>query len=567
MTQKVLMFRTLPATLAVLMCPWLPAARADIFVSSLDGTPPPYMLYGAVYSYDQYTGSPKMTFRGPLQFATGVTIGPDGNLYVADCGTSLNSSDVVRFNPSTGAYIGVFATMNPPACAFGITFGPDGNLYVANNIGNIQKFNGSTGALMLQYPCSNPATGAACYPVDLTFGPDNNLYVSDTVSGGVLKFNGSTLVWMGQFVTGYPGGFPEGLHFDPNNGNLYLLISMPIPKTSNYYNDIFEYNGSTGSPISFSIPYPPVGEDFAFGQDGEIYIPGDLSFTRLSASTGAVFATFGSTGFTDSYITPTFMAIGGAPPPCCSNLPPVLHGLALGLDSTQTLRLTVVNGPVPVGPGVPVEAQLGFQNSSGQPVGPSQMVTLNPGQTASLDLPASSLISSGRIELVPVVQAPAGAPPASLQGSAEIYTPTYGFGSVLSVALPAASGITGFPSFAPQGVALGQSIQINALAPADSPCVAELSFTDNNGNAIGPTQQVNLSPGTAASLTFNPNRYTKTGRQEYVPHLTPINTINPNGAQVNSACLGSAEVFIQKTGAISTYQVSSPPLGTTTAVP
>ena len=145
--------RALPAITVVMSC--LPAARADIFVSSLNGTPPPYSLYGAVYSYDQYTGSPKMTFRGPLQFATGVAIGPDGNLYVADCGTSLNSSDVVRFNPSTGAYIGVFATMNPPACAFGITFGPDGNLYVANNIGNIQKFDGKTGALMLQYPCGN----------------------------------------------------------------------------------------------------------------------------------------------------------------------------------------------------------------------------------------------------------------------------------------------------------------------------------------------------------------------------------------------------------------------------
>lgn len=390
--------------------------------------------------------------------------------------------------------------------------------------------------------------GTACYPVDLTFGSDNNLYVSDTASGGVPKQNGTTLAYMGQFVTGYPGGFPEGLHFGPN-GNLYLLISMPIPKTSNYYNDIFEYNGSTGSPISFSIPYPLVGEDFAFGQDGEIYIPGDSSFSRLSASTGAVFATFGSTGFADSYITPTLMTISNSGPMVGATPPPLLHGYALGLDSTQTLRLTVVNGPVPVGPGVPVEAQLGFQNTGGQPVGPTQNVTLNPGQTASLDLPASSLISSGRIVLVPVVQAPAGAPPASLQGSIEIYNPTFGIGSVLSIALPAASGIAGFPSFAPQGVARGQSIQINALAPADSNCAATLSFTDSNGNAIGPTQQVNLSPGTAASLSFNPNRYTQAGRQEYVPHLTPVNTINPNGAQVNSACLGSVEVYSQKTGA------------------
>jgi hypothetical protein len=94
--------------------------------------------------------------------------------------------------------------------------------------------------------------------------------------------------------------------------------------------------------------------------------------------------------------------------------------------------------------------------------------------------------------------------------------------------------------FAPAGgpsIAAGQAIQINAVAPPDSTCAALLSFADNNGNPIGPTQQVNLSPSTSASLSFDTNQYTKNGRQEYVPQLTPINTINPNGGQVNSICL------------------------------
>jgi hypothetical protein len=108
-------------------------------------------------------------------------------------------------------------------------------------------------------------------------------------------------------------------------------------------------------------------------------------------------------------------------------------------------------------------------------------------------------------------------------------------------------------------VALGQSIQVNAAAPPDSPCVAMLSFADDNGNPIGPTQQVNLSPGQMASLTFNPNKYTKSGRQEYVPQITPN---NPTGGQgVAPACLGSAEVYVTKTGSTSTYQTSSPAVG------
>ena len=75
-----------------------------------------------------------------------------------------------------------------------------------------------------------------------------------------------------------------------------------------------------------------------------------------------------------------------------------------------------------------------------------------------------------------------------------------------------------------------------------------LSFTDDNGNPIGPTQQVNLSPGQMASLTFNPNKYTKSGRQEYVPQITPN---NPTGGQgVAPACLGSAEVYATKTAVL-----------------
>jgi hypothetical protein len=226
-----------------------------------------------------------------------------------------------------------------------------------------------------------------------------------------------------------------------------------------------------------------------------------------------------------------------------------------------------VDGPVPVGPGTPVEAQLGFQNSEGAMVGPSQMVNLNPGQTASLDLVGSTLISSGRIQVVPVVTSLPGTPLGSLQGSMEIYDTANGIGSVFAPGIPAppASPVSGYPSFLPQGVAFGQSILINALAPSDSPCSALLSFTDSNGSPIGPSQQVNLNPGMAASLTFNPNKYTKPGRQEYVPQIIPI---NPAGGQgTASACLGSVEVYMQKSGDISTYQMSSPAVGTTTAVP
>jgi hypothetical protein len=195
------------------------------------------------------------------------------------------------------------------------------------------------------------------------------------------------------------------------------------------------------------------------------------------------------------------------------------------------------------------------------------MVTLNPGQTASLDLVASTLISAGRIEIQPVVTTPAGQPVGNVQSSVEVYAATYGIGSIFYPGVPLLSGpnIAGPPSFVPQGVALGQSIQINAAAAADNPCVAMLSFADASGNPIGPSEQVNLNPGQSASLTFNPNRYTRSGRQEYLPQITPN---NPTGGQeITPACLGSVEVYAQKAGSTSTFQTSSPAVGVMSTVP
>lgn len=532
-----------------------PAARGDIFVSNGAGNP---YDFGQAVSYSQYTGASKLDITAGLLLAEGLALGPDGNLYVAD------GQSVLRFNPSTGALIGTFVSpVSGPAFFFGITFGPDGNLYVADNNGYILRFDGTTGAPTGTFSCA-PPEGGPCYPVALTFGPDGNLYVSDSGSRGVLKFNGSTLAFISMFVptmgTAAAPVYPWGLHFGPN-GNLYVVFSLPVSNTDDYVNQIFEFNGSSGAQISFSTS-GTTAIDFAFGQDTEIYVASSSGFTRYSSSTGSVVGTFGS------IISPVpygFIAIGG-PVGISPYLPPYLLYDPVGLAPTQTLRLTVIDGPVRVPPGVPVQAQLGFQNSAGALVGPSTTVNLNPGQTAFLDLDASTLISSGRIELQPVVTALPGTPLGSLSGSVEIYNTSSGVGSVFypGIPVPPASPITGPPSFLPQGVMHGQSIQISALAPPDSPCAALLSFEDVNGNPVGPRQQVNLTPGTMASLSFNANSFTKSGREEFVPQLAPNNPTGGPGAA--PACLGSVEVYNTHTGDTATYQTLLPAIGTPPAV-
>jgi len=546
-------FWSLPAALLVLSCAWTPA-RADIFVSHGAGG----SLSNTVLSFSQYTGVPKETFTGGLVSSEGMAFGPDGNLYVAD---GVNKS-VLRFNPSTGALIGTFVSpIGGIAFPFGITFGPDGSLYMADDNGLIRRFDGTSGAPTGTFSCAPPA-GGTCYPVALTFGPDGNLYVSDSSSRGVLKLSGSTLALLGEFIApmGSPTStFPWGLHFGPN-GNLYVAFSEAPGNTY----DIFEFDASSGTQIAAFLATGLVNADFGFGPDQEIYAANNYGFQRFSSSTGSLLSTFGSGYNGDA----GFFVMGG---PGVLSVPPYLLYPPVTVNNLQTLRLTVVDGPVLVPPGVPVEAFLGFLNKAGSHVGPSKQVTLNPGQIATLDLDASTLIASGAIELRPTVVALPGTPVGgSLQGSAEVFTTSNGVGSVLyaAIPIPPSSNVTGPPSFVPQGVVYGQSMVITALAPPDSPCVALLSFADLNGNPVGPTLNVDLSPGTMTLLSFNANSITQPGgRQEFVPQIMPING-NPTGApSAASACVGSAEVINQPSSAIATYQTSTPAIGTANANP
>ena len=531
------------AAALLLAGPWLSTAEADIYVSVAN------TAGDDVVSFSAITGASKLDIpTGGL--TSGVAFGPDGNLYVVE----TIQGTVLRFNPVSGALIGTFVSAGSGlGTPEGITFGPDGNLYVADISAGVLQFNGTSGAFMAKLPGGpGPGLGGAW---DVKFGPDGNIYVSDSGSAAVLKYNGSTLAYIGIFAGPLPGPglvSPLGIAFGLN-GNLYALWYI---YQSDYEGPaLFEFNGSTGSQIAV-LAYT-WANFLAFGPDGRIYVPGGGVITKFSAVTPGS----GTVVTMDSRIAYGAIAFGGP-----SGIPPYVLFDPIDVVTSQTLRITVIDGPVPVGPGVPVQAQLGFQNSEGVMVGPTQVVSLNPGQSASLDLNASTLISSGRIQLQPVVTAVPGTTLGSLSGSAEIYTTSDGVGSVFypGIPVPPVSDITGPPSFVPQGAVRGQSMQINVAAPPDSPCVAMLSFTNASGTAVGPTQQVNLSPGTMTSLVFNVNPDTKSGREEFVPQITPN---NPTGAQgVAPACLGSAEVFLQKSGAISTYQISSPAVGTSAAV-
>jgi hypothetical protein len=222
----------------------------------------------------------------------------------------------------------------------------------------------------------------------------------------------------------------------------------------------------------------------------------------------------------------------------------------VGVGSGQILHLTVYAGPVTVPPGVPVEATVGFVGADGSALGGSTQISLSAGQTTSIELNADAFLNPGvrRIEVLPVISqivADPALPP--LGASVEVIDANTGFATVLATART----VTSLPAaldFGFQGVADGQTLRLNVAAAPSGTCAGVLSFVNDSGAAVGRSEQVNLAPGTTASLSI-------TGRSLGLDRgqRTEVRPMTTAGAN----CLGSAEVFDDRTGRTSTYQTAS----------
>jgi DNA-binding beta-propeller fold protein YncE len=215
---------------------------------------------------------------GGLSSPKDITLGPDGNLYVAN-----GDSSILRYNASTGALIGTFVAagsggLNGP---YGLAFGPDGNLYVSSRGTDnaIRCYNGTTGAFISAFVPSGSAGLAG--PAGITFGADGNLYVVSNGTSSVLRFEGplgpspgSPLPASGQtgadFVPTGSGGLagPADLIFGPD-GNLYVS-SQSTDRA------VLKFDGSTGNYVSTFVTPGEGGlgtpRGLAFDQDGRLYV-------------------------------------------------------------------------------------------------------------------------------------------------------------------------------------------------------------------------------------------------------------------------------------------------------
>jgi hypothetical protein len=342
----------------------------------------------ALYEFSAATGAVSATLVAPysgglLDGPAGVTVGPDGNLYIS---SQLNNS-VLKYDFST-ATLSTFIPSSvldpiatnlgaPSFAPAGLRFGPDGNLYVelyggqTSTTGAVERFNITSGAGGLAYAgtfTTVDSTGLV-QPTELTFGTapgdTGNLYISDSGLGSVVKITGATTgtPTISTFIAAGSGGlnFPSSLLFGPN-GNLFVV---DLGATTNQGN-VLEYNTNGSFDTVFTQPN-------AAGQGNLLYqFPSDAVFDTqgnlLTANLGATYppnlagsiyqfgsngvfnqtlvssSQFPSTGSGTSGISPSQLALFASPPTIST---PPTTTLVSGGTGASSVTVTTTGSPAP----------------------------------------------------------------------------------------------------------------------------------------------------------------------------------------------------------------------------
>ncbi len=172
--------------------------------------------------------------------AASVAVHAQSGLLVSGYG----SQAVHRFEEGSGAPLGVVAAA-PGAQS--LRYGPDGFLYAcAEEADRVLKLDGTTGAFVVNFVWDDPATpedesGGLDAPTAAVFGPDGALYVASFSQNRVLRYDGGSGAFLGEFIapgSGAINGPDAGMAFGPD-GHLY------VPSFNN--NRVLRFDGATGA--------------------------------------------------------------------------------------------------------------------------------------------------------------------------------------------------------------------------------------------------------------------------------------------------------------------------------
>jgi hypothetical protein len=256
----------------------------------------------AVYEFNASTGALLKTLVAPysqsvLSGASGLTVGPDGNLYLS----SQLKNSIVEYNFKThtlstfisSSVLAKIAAANGDSvfAPAGLRFGPGGsNLYVSLNGGRsatsggaVVRFsiNNQSGALTFGGSATTIATGLI-QPTEMTFGlapsDQTSLYVSNSGGDSVVKIADP---WTPKpavttFLAPGSGGlsYPTGLAWGPD-GKLYVVDLGAVSDAG----QVLRYNADGTFDEVFTRP--PTSLQFQFPSDALFAPGGDLLTANL----------------------------------------------------------------------------------------------------------------------------------------------------------------------------------------------------------------------------------------------------------------------------------------------
>jgi hypothetical protein len=141
-----------------------------------------------------------------------VTIGPDGQLYVAVIGDGLGGGTrgIYRYNVSTGQ-LSAFSTFPLGGLPTGIAFSPTGDLFVCligTSQDSVVRIDGQTGSFKSLVTTLNLSR-----PQSIAFGPSGEFFVANQGTHSIGRFQASGLD-VGSIS--YNAENPQGLYFLPD---------------------------------------------------------------------------------------------------------------------------------------------------------------------------------------------------------------------------------------------------------------------------------------------------------------------------------------------------------------
>ena len=265
----------------------VPTANADLVLSNGDSR---------VLKYDDSGNFLSVIATFPVvSNPSGVAFGPDGDLFVA---SSFINGQVLRFDGTTYAYEGVFASSDKPLR--GLAFGTDGDLFVARTnfagVGEVLRYDGVTGASEGVF-----ATGSELsVPYDVTFGTGGDLFVTSNGTHEVLRYDGITGAFEGAFASGGGMGSPTGLKFG-TDGDLFV--------SSIATQSVLRYDGVTGAFEGVFASGGLLGPfGLAFGPAGDLFVADGSSQSNIVRYDGVTGAYEGNFAVNGGLLHPTFLA-------------------------------------------------------------------------------------------------------------------------------------------------------------------------------------------------------------------------------------------------------------------